>query len=79
VTRSWEPQADGTGDRPLDRMLVKDFIGEIARPLFGACIYCGWPCYGRTCPSHRDLNYVDPLLLALRGPAALKSEEGVTA
>jgi hypothetical protein len=72
---SWEPQSDG----PNDRALVKDFIGEIVRPLYGACTYCGQPCYGRTCPSHRDLNYVDPLLLALRGPAALKSGEGVAA
>lgn len=59
---SWEPQSDGT----TDRALVKDFIGEVVRPLYGACVFCGWPCHGRTCNEHRDLNYVDPLLLAAR-------------
>lgn len=53
---SREPQADGA----TDRTLVKDFVGELRRPLFTFCAYCGRPCVGLTCYRHRGLPALDP-------------------
>lgn len=47
--------------------LVKDFVGEIPRPLYGACIFCARPCYGRACQAHVDLLRKDPYQIARGG------------
>lgn len=36
--------------------LVEELVGEVRRSMYGRCDWCGSPCYGRSCESHKDLN-----------------------
>lgn len=36
--------------------LVADLIAAAKASPFRRCEWCGWPTYGRSCPSHRDLT-----------------------
>lgn len=41
------------------RDLVHDLVGQVRRPVFGRCGYCGTYCFGRVCRGHRDLPQLE--------------------
>jgi hypothetical protein len=42
------------------RSLVRAIVQQRRGPKFLLCGFCGAPCFGRTCPGHRDLIALDP-------------------
>jgi hypothetical protein len=46
--------------------IVAAIADERERGLFGFCVYCGHPCHGLACGSHRDLLHLDPNQYAMR-------------
>lgn len=43
------------------RALLKLVLTERDRHCANRCVYCGAPCYGRACGSHRPLIQIDPI------------------
>jgi len=41
------------------RQLTKAVVVEKTRPTYGICPWCGRPCIGRACQSHRDLVLIE--------------------
>lgn len=42
-----------------DRQLVKQAVGEQPARAYRMCPFCGRPCRGRACASHRDLILIE--------------------
>lgn len=40
---------------PTLRELVRSVVTQPEHADYGRCDFCGSPCYGRTCPAHRDV------------------------
>lgn len=60
--------ADERADVPVmfQRWLTSQLVAQAERSAFDTCrcVYCGFRCLGRTCPSHRDLPRIERELVA---------------
>lgn len=40
--------------------IVREIVADRPTRIFRTCVYCGTPCVGPACGSHRDLLKLDP-------------------